>query len=109
MNKRVVIQNALAFVSKHIFVRKPHTLFDKYALDAITDHIEDLLSCQQIAQSINISTRQLERLFKKYFECTPGQYYLRLRLDAARDLLRRTSRSILDVSLATGFSSTSHL
>ncbi|MCV6548069.1 MAG: helix-turn-helix domain-containing protein [Cohaesibacter sp.] len=69
------------------------------------------MSCQQIAQSINISTRQLERLFKKYFECTPGQYYLRLRLrlDAARDLLRRTSRSILDVSLATGFSSTSHL
>ncbi|MCV6546834.1 MAG: hypothetical protein OIF56_06050 [Cohaesibacter sp.] len=34
MNKHVVIQNALAFVSKHIFVRKPHTLFEKYALSA---------------------------------------------------------------------------
>ncbi|MCT4654435.1 MAG: GlxA family transcriptional regulator [Cohaesibacter sp.] len=78
------------------------------AIGAMNDHIEDLLSCQQIAMAMNISTRQLERLFKKYFDCTPGQYYLRLRLDAARDLLRRTRRSILDVSLATGFSSTSH-
>lgn len=78
------------------------------AITIMTEHVEDLLSCQQVATAMGISTRQLERLFRQYFDCTPGQYYSRMRLDVARDLLRRTNHSILDVSLATGFSSTSH-
>ncbi len=71
-------------------------------------HIEDPLSCQQLAMTVNLSPRQLERLFRRHFNCTPGQYYLRLRLETARDLLRRTSRPVLDVALACGFASTSH-
>ncbi|MEJ8476101.1 GlxA family transcriptional regulator [Roseibium algae] len=71
-------------------------------------HIEDPLSCQQLAMTVDLSPRQLERLFRRHFDCTPGQYYLRLRLDTARDLLRRTGRPVLDVALACGFASTSH-
>lgn len=71
-------------------------------------HIEDPLSCQQLAMTVSLSPRQLERLFRRHFNCTPGQYYLRLRLETARDLLRRTSRPVLDVALACGFASTSH-
>lgn len=71
-------------------------------------HIEDPLSCQQLAMTVNLSPRQLERLFRRHFNCTPGQYYLKLRLETARDLLRRTSRPVLDVAIACGFASTSH-
>ena len=71
-------------------------------------HIEDPLSCQQLAMTVSLSPRQLERLFRRHFNCTPGQYYLRLRLETARDLLRRTGRPVLDVALACGFASTSH-
>jgi transcriptional regulator GlxA family with amidase domain len=71
-------------------------------------HIEDPLSCQQLAMTVNLSPRQLERLFRRHFNCTPGQYYLKLRLETARDLLRRTSRAVLDVAIACGFASTSH-
>ncbi|WP_417684183.1 GlxA family transcriptional regulator [Roseibium sp.] len=71
-------------------------------------HIEDPLSCQQLALTVNLSPRQLERLFRRHFNCTPGQYYLRLRLETARDLLRRTGRPVLDVAIACGFASTSH-
>lgn len=78
------------------------------AVATMNDHIEEPLSCQQLAVMMNISSRQLERLFRKYFNATPGQYYLRLRLESARDLLRRTNRPILDVAVACGFTSTSH-
>jgi transcriptional regulator GlxA family with amidase domain len=78
------------------------------AISMMHDHIEDPLSCNQIASIMGISSRQLERLFTKYFCSSPGRYYMRLRLDAARELLRRTRQSILEVSLATGFTSTSH-
>lgn len=71
-------------------------------------HIEDPLSCQQLAMTVNLSPRQLERLFRRHFNCTPGQYYLKLRLETARDLLRRTNRAVLDVAIACGFASTSH-
>lgn len=71
-------------------------------------HIEDPLSCQQLAMTVNLSPRQLERLFRRHFNSTPGQYYLRLRLETARDLLRRTSSPVLDVAIACGFASTSH-
>ncbi len=71
-------------------------------------HIEDPLSCQQLAMTVNLSPRQLERLFRRHFDCTPGQYYLKLRLETARDLLRRTNRPVLDVAIACGFASTSH-
>ncbi|MCT4655188.1 MAG: GlxA family transcriptional regulator [Cohaesibacter sp.] len=78
------------------------------AVSAMNDHIEDPLSCQQLAMTLDISSRQLERLFRKYFDSTPGQYYLRLRLEAARNLLRRTNQAILDITIACGFTSTSH-
>jgi len=71
-------------------------------------HLEDPLSCRQLAETVDLSTRQLERLFRRHFDQTPGQYYLRIRLDKGRDLLRRTSGPILDIAVASGFTSTSH-
>ena len=78
------------------------------AVQVMESHIEDPLSCAQLAKTVDLSTRQLERLFRRHFDQSPGQYYLRIRLDKGRDLLRRTSRSKLDIAVASGFSSTSH-
>lgn len=52
--------------------------------------------------------RQLQRLFKQNFGVSPATYYLRLRLEHGDDLLRKTSMDILDIAIATGFSSSSH-
>ncbi len=78
------------------------------AVRVMEDHLEDPLSCRQLAETVDLSNRQLERLFRRHFDQTPGQYYLRIRLDKGRDLLRRTSIPILDIAVASGFASTSH-
>jgi transcriptional regulator GlxA family with amidase domain len=78
------------------------------AVGVMESHLEDPLSCRQLAETVDLSTRQLERLFRRHFDQTPGQYYLRIRLDKGRELLRRTSSPILDVAVASGFTSTSH-
>ncbi|MDB2324114.1 GlxA family transcriptional regulator [Alphaproteobacteria bacterium] len=72
------------------------------------DNLEEPLAQTDIARMTNLSTRQLERLFRKYLNTTPTRYYLNLRLDRARHLLRQTSMSILSVALACGFVSASH-
>ena len=72
------------------------------------DNLEEPLAQTDIARMTNLSTRQLERLFRKYLDTTPTRYYLNLRLARARHLLRQTSMSILSVALACGFVSASH-
>lgn len=70
--------------------------------------IEQPLSCADLAEGVGLSTRQLERLFRKYIGEVPTRYYLGLRLDRARHLLLQTSMPILSVGLACGFVSASH-
>ncbi len=52
--------------------------------------------------------RQLERLFLKHLHSPPSRYYLKLRLDRARRLLKQTSRSIVEITSMCGFVSTTH-
>ena len=72
------------------------------------ENLEEPLVQTDLALRTNLSTRQLERLFRKYLDTTPTRYYLNLRLKRARHLLKQTSMSILSVALACGFVSASH-
>ena len=66
------------------------------------------LNTLDLAGSVQVSRRQLERLFRLYLNDTPSGFYLRLRLDKARQLLRQTDMSVLEVSIACGFDSPSY-
>ncbi len=72
------------------------------------ENLEEPLSRGELARRAGISTRQLERLFRKYLHRTPTRYYLELRLQRARGLLAQTTMSVLVVALACGFVSASH-
>ncbi|WP_323139791.1 GlxA family transcriptional regulator [Massilia phyllosphaerae] len=78
------------------------------AVTLMEANIEEPLSTDEIAQLVGISRRQLERLFKQYLGSLPSRYYLELRLQRARQLLRDTNSSIVQVGLMCGFSSGSH-
>lgn len=69
---------------------------------------EEPLHTQVLADLIQVTRRQLERLFRLHLNDTPSGFYLRLRLDKARQLLRQTDMSVLQVSIACGFDSASY-
>lgn len=71
-------------------------------------NIEEPLTPDELAECVEISRRQLERLFRAYLDKTPTQYYLGLRLRNARRLLLQTEKTIIDISIACGFSSAPH-
>lgn len=77
-------------------------------IEEMENSIEEPLNCSDLAHNVGLSTRQLERLFRKYLGTAPTKYYLALRLKRARYLLRQTSLPILSVALACGFVSASH-
>jgi transcriptional regulator GlxA family with amidase domain len=71
-------------------------------------NLERPLSSQELADAVQLSVRQVERLFLRHVGATPTNSYIALRLARARELLRQTNASVLDVALATGFTSQSH-
>nr|WP_197686935.1 GlxA family transcriptional regulator [Chromobacterium sp. ASV5] len=78
------------------------------AVSLMEANIEEPLSTDDIAYYVGVSRRQLERLFKQYLGTVPSKYYLELRLRRARQLLQQTSKSIVQIGLACGFSSGPH-
>ncbi|MEH6773185.1 MAG: GlxA family transcriptional regulator [Cereibacter changlensis] len=71
-------------------------------------NIEDPISPADLADDVGMSTRQLERLFRRYLNRSPKRYYMELRLQKARNLLMQTDMSVINVALACGFASPSH-
>ena len=71
-------------------------------------HIEEPISPAVLASDVGMSTRQLERPFRRYLNRSPKRYYMELRLQKARNLLMQTDMSVINVALACGFASPSH-
>ena len=61
-----------------------------------------------VASAIHLSPRQLGRLFHRYFSMNPAQYYMNLRLRRARELLMHSSLPVMQITMASGFHSSSH-
>ncbi len=71
-------------------------------------NIEEPISPSILASDVGMSTRQLERLFRRYLNRSPKRYYMELRLQKARNLLMQTDMSVINVALSCGFASPSH-
>ncbi|MEC5162035.1 AraC family transcriptional regulator, glycine betaine-responsive activator [Janthinobacterium sp. CG_23.3] len=71
-------------------------------------NIEEPFALDVLAEQVGLSLRQLERLFKRYLNITPAQHYLNLRLRRGREFLLQTNMSVMEVTVACGFQSSSH-
>ena len=67
--------------------------------------LDDPLPLPVIARRIGTSPRTLQQQFRSRLRTTPKAYYLSLRLGEAFRLLSDTDMAVLDIALATGFSS----
>lgn len=77
-------------------------------IQMMENNIEEPISPALLAKEVGMSTRQLERLFRRYLNRSPKRYYMELRLQKARNLLMQTDMSVINVALACGFASPSH-
>ncbi len=77
-------------------------------IQMMEQNIEEPISPSVLAKDVGMSTRQLERLFRRYLNRSPKRYYMELRLQKARNLLMQTDMSVINVALACGFASPSH-
>jgi transcriptional regulator GlxA family with amidase domain len=77
-------------------------------ISVMEEHLEEPLSIPQLAAMVNVSERELERLFNRHLQQSPGRYYRAKRLQRARALLQQTDRLVVDIAMASGFGSAAH-
>lgn len=96
--------------AQHIPISKQQHAGYGYITEALVlmdKNLEDPLPIHEIAQLLGISVRQLERLFNQYLSKPPQLYYMEVRLQHAKRLLKQTNKSIMDIALACGFANPS--
>jgi transcriptional regulator GlxA family with amidase domain len=71
-------------------------------------NLESPLPLSDLAQAGGMSLRQMERLFMQNLRARPARYYLNLRLNRARQMVQQTGMSMIQIAVATGFTSAAH-
>lgn len=89
-------------VSRRVGCRHPAVL---NIIKRMEQSIQNPASLDELIGNEGISKRQIERLFSRYLNTSPSKYYRNLRLGHARNLLKGTDMPVVEVAVATGFSS----
>lgn len=76
--------------------------------DYIAAHLAEEISIEQLAELVELSASHFAHVFKETTGMTPLQFVTRQRITLAQQLIRETSRSLIDVGLEVGYNSPSH-
>jgi AraC family transcriptional regulator len=78
-------------------------------LDYIDTHLHQEIKLTDLASLLGMSQFHFSHQFKQATGISPYQYLLQQRIERAKQLLKRSDRSIADIALTCGFNSHSHL
>jgi AraC family transcriptional regulator len=76
--------------------------------DYVSEHLAEDISVENLAELVERSPSHFAHVFKETTGMTPLQFVTRGRITRAQQLIRETSRSLIDVGLEVGYSSPSH-
>jgi AraC family transcriptional regulator len=76
--------------------------------DWMAEHLAEEFSLGRLAEQAGMSEFHFNRLFKRATGVPPSQYQIKLRMDAARRLMRETKRSVITIANEVGYSNPSH-
>lgn len=75
----------------------------KKAYELINDCCTESITIAEIAATVGVHSMHLARTFRKFFNCSPGEYLRKCRIELAANLLLNSEKTIVDIALTTGF------
>jgi iron complex transport system substrate-binding protein len=78
------------------------------AIDLMHTKINEMITLQQICERLNISVHHFIRIFKAYQGTSPMKYFMRLKIDAAANMLLETNTTVSDISEILNYSNVGH-
>jgi AraC family transcriptional regulator len=82
---------------------KPPSWLNK-AVELLQDRYLEDLTIADVANSVGVHSVHLARSFRRHFRCSPGEFTRFRRLERAACMLARSSRSLSEIALESGFS-----
>jgi AraC family transcriptional regulator len=76
--------------------------------DLMASNLADDFSLARLAREAEMSEFHFSRMFKRTTGRSPSQYFISLRMERARTLLRQTRKSVIEIGLELGYTSPSH-
>jgi len=76
--------------------------------DYVHAHVSECISIDSLAELAELSAFHFSRVFKQATGITPLQFVTRERMLQAQQLIRETSRSLIEIALEVGYTSPSH-
>jgi AraC family transcriptional regulator len=74
----------------------------------LEERLDEEFRLQPLARAAGLSEFHFCRAFKKSTGFSPSRYFIRLRVDRARRLLRETGKPVIEIGLDVGYASPSH-
>ena len=71
-------------------------------------HLAESISIEKLAELAELSPFHFSRVFKQATAMTPLHFITRERMLQAQQLIRETSRSLIEIALEVGYTSPSH-
>jgi AraC-like DNA-binding protein len=75
----------------------------------LREHLERSIQIEELAKQLPLSVSHFCRAFKETFGTTPHAYLIRLRLEAAQEMMLTTAEPLSQIALASGFGDQAHL
>ncbi len=88
-------------------IRQPQPMIQK-AIDYMKANLREEVSIESVAKAVKCSRAKLFAVFKESAGMTPHDYWLRLRIDHAQELLRSSELSITKIAMDSGFSTSQY-
>lgn len=79
------------------------------ALSIIHERYYEKITISMLTRATHLSRTAFLKKFKDFFGMPPGEYIIKKRLGAAKNMLITTTQSLSDIANKTGFSDASHL
>lgn len=96
----------LVGMSRDLHLPKEDTSdFDSVArvVETIRGQLDEPLKISHLAESVGLSTWQLDQRMREVFGVTVSQFILQTRMDAAAKRLQQSSQSIVQIALSVGY------
>lgn len=87
---------------------QPAPLLLRQVRQYLHENYTQKLTLDRLAAQYNVSKYHLQRLFRRYYGQSPGEYLTRLRLSRAKELLRMTDLPVAEVAYRVGMENPSY-
>lgn len=112
--QELTAQAFLSALAGHLLTTLPMTPVEAVDTDTVQDllvycaaHYRENITIDTVSRALHISPGYISRIFSEKLNCPFRTYLNRLRIADAKQLLKNTGRTVLDIMLECGFSNQS--